>query len=216
MEKHNVKQLMLYTKEQVKKAHADLDQRMAAIPKVCTKGCDACCYQMVSVHTWEEELINSYIESSMHASVKKQVRAQLMEWWRDFRSHLRPVSKADPLTLMEVQMLTLNMIQRKVMCPFLVNKECAIYPVRPAMCRAHVVTSDPQRCETELGRIGEAQGGINVAETFGPNSPHLPVDRYWHAMKPLAFAVTEVFKIPAPSTPMQAIALGDLVPTAWQ
>lgn len=48
--------------------------------------------------------------------------------------------------------------------------------------------------------------------TFGAESPHLPFDRYYHAMKPLAFAMTGVFKLPVPSTPMQGVMLGDLLP----
>ncbi|MGZ8238569.1 MAG: YkgJ family cysteine cluster protein [Methylobacter sp.] len=210
MDKNEVKKLQSFVKNQAKAAQADLDERMEKIQKVCAKGCDACCYQMVSVHTWEEGLISNYIETKMHADVKKQVRAQLMKWWHELRANLRPVSKANPLTLIEVQILTLNMIQRQVMCPFLVNKACSIYPVRPAICRSYVMSSDAERCKTELGRIGEPQGGVNLLATFGPTSPHLPVARYFHAMKPLAFAMTEVFKIPAPSTPMQAITLGEL------
>jgi Fe-S-cluster containining protein len=211
MDKKEIKQLLHYVKTQARKAHEDLDNRMAQIPKVCSQGCDACCYQMVSVHTWEEDVIGEYIENTMHATVKKQVRSQLVDWWRDFRSRIRQVSRADPLTLNEFKNLSLQMIQDRVMCPFLVNKQCSIYPVRPAMCRSYVVTSDPARCSTELGRIGEMQGMLNMAATFGPESPHLPFKRYPHSMKPLAFAMTGALKVPAPSTPTQGILLGDLM-----
>ena len=112
---------------------------------------------------------------------------------------------------MEFKNLTLQMIQDKVMCPFLVNKECSIYPVRPAMCRSYVVSSDPDRCSTELGRLGEMQGVLNMAATFGPESPHLPLNRYPHSMKPLAFAMTEALDVPAPSTPTQGMLFGDIV-----
>jgi len=103
------------------------------------------------------------------------------------------------------------MIQDRVMCPFLVNKQCSIYPVRPAICRAYVVSSDPERCSTELGRVGELQGALDMAATFGPESSNLPFDRYPHSLKPLAFAMTGVLKVPAPSTPTQGIVLGDLM-----
>lgn len=211
MEKREFKLLLQFVKTQAKKAHADLDNRMSEVPSVCSRGCDACCYQMVSVHTWEEEVISDFIESTMHAAVKKQVRKQLVDWWHDFRSRIRPVSKADPLTLMEFKNLTLQMIQDRVMCPFLVDKKCSIYPVRPAMCRAYVVSSDPARCSTELGRLGEMQGMLNMTAAFGPKSPHLPFNRYPHSMKPLAFAVTGALKFPAPSTPTQGFLLGDIL-----
>lgn len=211
MDKKEIRKIVNFVKIQGKKAHADLDSRMAQVPNVCSKGCDACCYQMVSVHTWEEDVIGEFIECVMHPGVKKRVRAQLVEWWRDFRSRIRPVSKTNPLTLMEFQNLTLQMIQDRVMCPFLVDRQCSIYSVRPAICRSYVVSSDPGRCATEAGRIGDMQGLSHMMDTFGPESTHLPYTRYPHSMKPLAFAMTSALKVPAPSTPTQGAMLGDLM-----
>lgn len=208
----NIKEMRRFVNPRATKAQADLDARMASVPSVCGAGCDACCYQMVSVHTWEEELISGYIESTMHAKTRVQVRRQLVDWWKYLKGILRPVSRDNPLSLSEVQVLTRRMIADRVMCPFLVDHQCSIYPVRPAMCRAHVVAGDPERCTVEPGRIGEPIGGQHMVETFGAKSPHLPFERYVHAMKPLAYAMTAVLKVPAPSTPIQAVTLGDLMP----
>ena len=208
----SLKQLRQYVIPQAKKAQADLDSRMASVPSVCQAGCDACCYQLVSVHTWEEDLIGGYVQNTMHANTRAQVRRQLVDWWHYLKGILRPVSRANPLTLAEVQTLTRRMIVDRVMCPFLVDHQCSIYPVRPAMCRAHVVSSDPERCKTEYGRVGEPIGAMHMLATFGAESPHLPRERYMHAMKPLAFAMTEALNVPAPSTPMLAVVLGDIMP----
>lgn len=208
----NIKELRRFVNPRVTAAHADLDARMATVPAVCGAGCDACCYQMVSVHTWEEELIGGYIENTMHAGVRAVVRRQLIEWWKHLKGILRPVSRANPLILGEVQAMTRYMIANRVMCPFLVERRCSIYPVRPAMCRAHVVASDPGRCATEPGREGESIGAVHMLATFGAESPHLPVDKYVHAMKPLAFAMTGALKVPVSSTPLMVVTLGDLIP----
>jgi Fe-S-cluster containining protein len=210
------KTLRLYVNEQAKLAQADLDKRMSEIPKACQAGCDACCYQMVSVHTWEEGLIGDYVENSMHAKTKTQVRKQLIDWWRHLKAVLRPSTRDNPISLAEFQQLTFHMIHQRVMCPFLVDKKCSIYPVRPAMCRAHVVSDEPDRCTSELGRVGEHQGAMHMLETFGPESPHLPVDQYFHSMKPLAFEMTGALKVPVQSTPMLGVALGDLIPASLQ
>ena len=207
----NVKNLRAYVKGQASLAHVELDKLMSEVPKACKEGCDACCYQMVSVHTWEEDRIVSFIQGSMHAQTKAIVRKQFVEWWRYLKSVLRPATRMEPITLLEMQNLQLHMIQRSVMCPFLVDRKCSIYPVRPAMCRAHVVPNDPERCESERGRIGVPQGGVHMLAVFGPESAILPVDKYPHSMKPLAFATTTALGYPAPSTPMQAIALGELL-----
>lgn len=203
--------LKSYLRTQTKKAHSDLDSLMAEVPNVCKSGCSACCYQMVSVHTWEEDSIIKFVKESMHANTKVQVRKQLLNWWRYLQSVIRKATRDNPISLLEQKILSQNMILNRIMCPFLVDSNCSIYPVRPAMCRAHVVTDSPERCTTELGREGDKRGAINILSTFGPEAPHLPFDNYPHAMKPLAFALTGTFNIPVPSTPMEGIRLGDVV-----
>ncbi|MEQ1599648.1 MAG: YkgJ family cysteine cluster protein [Methylophilaceae bacterium] len=206
-----LKKLKPYISGQAKKAHSELDALMSEVPNVCKSGCSACCYQMVSVHTWEEELIIDYIKSSMHVKTKAQVRKQLLAWWRYLKSILRPSTRENPITQQEQKQLALTMIQNKVMCPFLVDSKCSIYPVRPAMCRAHVVTDAPERCATELGRVGDVRGAYNMLATFGAESEYLPFSNYPHAMKPLAFALTGTFNVPVPSTPMEGVILGDVI-----
>lgn len=208
----SIKELRRFVNPRVTAAHIDLDGRMQTVSSVCSAGCDACCYQMVSIHTWEEELVGGYIEHTMNAKIRAKVRSQLVDWWRTFQAILpRSVDRQNPLTQVELQAIALYMIQQRVMCPFLVDHRCSIYPVRPAICRAHVVASEPELCATEPGRVGEFVGAKHLMETFGPESKHLPVDRYVHAMKPLAFAMTGALKVPAPSTPTFGIALFDLV-----
>lgn len=206
-----LKKLMPYVSGQAKLAHADLDDLMSKIPNVCKSGCSACCYQMVSVHTWEEELIGSYINQSMHVKTRNQVRKQLINWWKYLKSIVRHATRENPITQQEQMQLSIRMIVDKVMCPFLVDNKCSIYPVRPAMCRAHVVTEAPERCVTDLGREGDVRGRANMLATFGPEAPHLPLDNYPHAMKPLSFAMTEALKVPVPSTPMVGVRVGDIV-----
>jgi len=205
------KQFRVYLINQAKAAQDDLDKRMESIPKACASGCDACCYQMVSVHTWEEELIAKYIENSMHAKTKAQVRKQLIDWWRYLKSFLRPVTRDNPLTLMEVKNIQHRMVWERVMCPFLVERKCSIYPVRPAICRTHVVPDHPEQCLDDPGRLGDPRATEHLMATFGPASPHLPMERYPHAMKPIAFAMTGVLNVPAPSTPMLAVMVGDTI-----
>ncbi len=207
----NAKELRRFVNKGARAAHADLDARMATVPSVCSAGCDACCYQMVSVHTWEEELIGDYIEGTMHANTRAQVRRQLVDWWRHLKSILRPVSRDNPLTMAEMHDLALYMIANRVMCPFLVDHRCSIYPVRPAICRVHVVSSEPALCATRPGREGERIGAAHMLAAFGAESPHMPYTVYPHSMKPLAFAMTGALRVPASSTPAQAIGLGDLL-----
>jgi Fe-S-cluster containining protein len=137
--------LLLYVRTQAQKAQQALDTEVAKIPNVCGKGCSACCHQMVYATSWEEELIRHYVESEMFPKVKQMVRKQLVKWWRTFKTMARQSTRGAPLTQYEQAEIQRSMRQQRVRCPFLVDGVCSIYPVRPAVCRAHVVANDPMR-----------------------------------------------------------------------
>ncbi|MSP63505.1 MAG: hypothetical protein EXR72_24810 [Myxococcales bacterium] len=40
--------------------------------------------------------------------------------------------------------------RRRVTCPFLIKKQCAIFPVRPHRCRTHYMGGNPMKCRDEL------------------------------------------------------------------
>jgi hypothetical protein len=88
----------------------------------CQKKCSYCCYQSVAIPTWEVDRIAKY-------SGRKTT---------GFGGHTK--------NLKHIQEQFCN-----VVCPFLINDACSIYPVRPFMCRAHYSYSDdPTDCDIAL------------------------------------------------------------------
>jgi Fe-S-cluster containining protein len=88
----------------------------------CKKGCSYCCYQAVVISTWEADRIAKYAKRKTNG----------------FGGHTE--------TIKHIQEQFCN-----VVCPFLVNDACSIYPARPFMCRAHYSFSDdPTACDIAL------------------------------------------------------------------
>lgn len=202
------KSLLVYVRKQAQEAQQALDAEVAKIPNVCGKGCSACCHQMVYATSWEEELIRHYVESKMFPKVKQVVRKQLVDWWRTFKTMARQSTREAPLTQYEQAEIQRLMRQQRVRCPFLVDDVCSIYPVRPAVCRAHVVANDPSGCAVDPDRNGDARALQPYGQIFGPESTYMPVQKYPHFMKPLSYFVTDLFRLAIPSTPMEAITVG--------
>jgi len=94
----------------------------------CQKGCSYCCYQAVVVSTWEVDRIAKY--------AKRKTTG--------FEGHTKTIKHIQDQFCL-------------VVCPFLINDACTIYPVRPFMCRAHYSYSDdPTDCDIALkpeGRV---------------------------------------------------------------
>jgi len=92
----------------------------------CKKGCDACCYQSVAISTWEAKKIAQY-------SGRKTTGFKGYDY-KDGQSILGIQKKFS-----------------KIVCPFLIDNACAIYPVRPFTCRSHIsLSDDPTDCDLFL------------------------------------------------------------------
>jgi len=90
----------------------------------CKKGCSFCCHINVDVSEPEAALIayhcrkNSIRVDAAYLQKRVQVRRTEIAF-----SHFAA-------------------------CPFLKNNECTIYSVRPISCRTHLVTNEPEFCDT--------------------------------------------------------------------
>lgn len=80
---------------------------------LCKEGCDKCCYTSFSIHQWEADLIIEWF-----SSLSSSDRLDLKQKWS-----LPLISGTDPSG------------STRDACPFLIEKRCSIYPVRPIICR---------------------------------------------------------------------------------
>lgn len=117
----------------------------------CTKGCGACCRQLVPLSPPEAGMMYEYVHNlpkSQHVRIVQRFRMALEHLDRDgFLNTLRDTSPA-PGTDETARNMAREYFSRSIPCPFLEDEACSIYELRPSMCREYLVTSPPELCRT--------------------------------------------------------------------
>lgn len=115
----------------------------------CTKGCGACCDQLVPVSETEAREISKMIQAM--PKVRKQ---QIMERFRLAREKLESAGiweqliQPQSMTKEETFEFGINYFRLGIPCPFLEEGACSIHPSRPLTCREFLVTSDAKYCSS--------------------------------------------------------------------
>ena len=127
-----------------------LDELNERVPRemgvrlACKLGCAACCMQLASCHNSEWALIEEFLLNEarkMPRQQRRQLRRQLEKAARNYAG-MYPVGTILP----PPDRLLKDWFGKP--CPFLLDKKCAVYPVRPLVCR--IVTSTT-RCSSPVG-----------------------------------------------------------------
>ena len=134
--------------------HTELDdaiaRRDAEVGKrlACYKGCNSCCISPVLITEVEAIAIAEWLREPANAAVRARFEALYPEW-RDKLGEL--VEAAGELrTEEETRVWGLRVMERKAMCAFNHDGACAIYPVRPGMCRkAHALDTHVHCVDSE-------------------------------------------------------------------
>lgn len=95
----------------------------------CRSGCDWCCHFTIDVRAAEVFAIQDFVESHFSNEAQSRIYAEVASNSRLFES------------LSEDERAVQN-----VKCPFLMDRQCSIYPVRPQSCRNYHAT-DSVGCE---------------------------------------------------------------------
>ena len=125
---------------------ASVDAQSA--PVSCTKGCGACCRQLVPISVVEARAIHALVgemEEPRRSAVvarfadacRRTEEAGLGDDLRDF-SRLRGIP--------EMNAFGMAYFRLGIPCPFLEDESCSIHPERPIACREYLVTSPPEHC----------------------------------------------------------------------
>lgn len=101
----------------------------SSVKPACRAGCSFCCYYKVEARAVEVLAIRDYVLAKLKP---EQIRAIVEQANRNV---------VEAKTLTHVEHLATN--QR---CPFLINDQCVVYPVRPSKCR-NFHAADIQGCK---------------------------------------------------------------------
>ncbi|MDQ6788635.1 MAG: YkgJ family cysteine cluster protein [Acidobacteriota bacterium] len=113
----------------------------------CTKGCGACCRQMVPISEIEahrlSNLVNEMPEPRKSIIIERfaQAKKRMAE-----AGLLDELQNSEQITKEEFRDFGLKYFAQRVDCPFLEDESCSIHPDRPIVCREYMVVSPAENC----------------------------------------------------------------------
>ncbi|MFN7926596.1 MAG: YkgJ family cysteine cluster protein [Blastocatellia bacterium] len=117
----------------------------------CTKGCGACCRQLVPIAESEAYLLQSLV-NEMPGPRRANVRARFAAAKVKLQAAglLDRILFPGELSVEARRELGLDYFQQGIACPFLEEESCSIHPDRPLACREYLVTSPAANCAQPL------------------------------------------------------------------
>ncbi len=98
-------------------------------PIQCEKGCNWCCFQPVYITTQEAILIYEFMSQSLSPEIQRMIKTNVHSKFK----------KTKGLTEEKKQTI-------RHACPFLIEGNCSVYPVRPMACRIYL-SSNVSSCK---------------------------------------------------------------------
>jgi len=140
------------------------------VTPACHEGCHACCLEpTVPITAPELAVISWYASEVLEGDIRTRVKRRLMEH------------------------------NTRLECPFLLDRTCSIYPVRPLICRQFLIKAKP--CE-----IGE-----HVLETRPQDMIPLPKETL---IRPVAMRLLDYFQLKNTEAKRKAFESGFIVKNA--
>jgi Fe-S-cluster containining protein len=125
--------------------HTALDNTLKSFSNCCTKGCAYCCIQPIEIVDIEELPIIEFVKNSMSKEHYMKVRLNVANWAEYFNENYN-----DSGSFADVNREFRELIDKdRIACPFLIENNCSIYPVRPLACRAHLMFDSPEFCRLD-------------------------------------------------------------------
>jgi len=138
----------------------------------CRKGCAHCCYYLVPISTAEAFCLTREV-----LAISEPLRSALIRMFHLAGRRLlsRPPQDAGSAAPADrrlgpsrrLRYLSDWYASLHLACPFLADRACAIYDLRPLACREYWVTSDPRHCRLfSPGRVDTAPLPVRIAEVL--------------------------------------------------
>ncbi len=183
--------------------HNLVDKEMSKLDKVCRKGCYTCCHQIVDTLTWEEPRILDFISANFDRKQRRQLSRNLTKWFEAFNLCTPEANTQNPLNFQNIMDVQYQFREKRIACPFLMNAECAIYPVRPLVCRVHYQKTAQSDCINHPHRFPPEDAQQIFANAVKKFDSHA----YPVMSKPLAYVVAVDYGKNIQSKPMIAVSM---------
>jgi len=140
--------------------------RQAGFKISCTKGCGACCRQLVPISPTEARHLAAYV-AALPPDRAVEVRQRFADALSRIESAgLSPRGDAD-VDKASYREYGLEYFRQGVACPFLEEESCSIHANRPLVCREYQVTSPPAACaKLGSGEVRQVAVPVRVWSVF--------------------------------------------------
>ena len=140
----------------------------------CRKGCSYCCYHYVTVslaqgivivdHLYRrKDLLKRFLDNYEHWREQGKSIADGID---HIRIHALSTSMPINQVITKTRPLSSKYFGSNIPCPFLVDNECSIYPVRPPSCSGHHAVSPREWCAPTSQQQPEIRRSMSADEDF--------------------------------------------------
>ena len=119
----------------------------------CARGCSACCRAQPVPVTPPEALALSRLVESMPAERRAEVETRFADRVQKLEQAglaSEFLDRSSELTREQARQIAERYMALGIVCPFLEEEACSIYPHRPFVCRQYLVTSPAALCRDPL------------------------------------------------------------------
>lgn len=133
----------------------------------CTKGCGACCRQLVPVAQSEAVRLSEVVEA-----FPEPQRSTILARFEHAEQRAKDAGLyerlADPESFSsdELKDVPMAYFRLGIACPFLEEESCSIYDERPLACREYLVTSPPRWCANPDERVAVVRMPLKSSEAL--------------------------------------------------
>jgi len=113
----------------------------------CTKGCGACCRQLVPVSPCEARHLRELVDE-LPEPRRSAIRARFSAAHDRLEASGLTERLRNPARIKQTaEALALEYLRLGIACPFLEDESCSIHADRPLSCREYLVTSPAEHCK---------------------------------------------------------------------
>jgi len=141
-------EVAVFVHERVEQAIDDRTKAIAGAGKIiaCARGCNGCCEEPIMVFRPEAARVALWLAKPENAPVRAQFLAAYPGWEAAIGETVTKLSEIYETDQMSFVARHVDAWRERVVCPFNVNGDCTVYPVRPSVCRTGHALGTNKNC----------------------------------------------------------------------
>jgi len=141
-------EVAVFVHERVEQAIEDRTKAIGHAGKTiaCERGCNGCCEEPIMVFRPEAARVALWLAEPANAEVRAQFLAAYPAWEAAIGETVTKLSEIYETDQTSFVAHHVDAWRKRVVCPFNVNGDCTVYPVRPSVCRTGHALATNKNC----------------------------------------------------------------------